>query len=67
MTLQSGSTVAWQRTLSGTHKADMQGIPASGKRIKWCDMHVTRFAGGMIAEEWVVSDLAAQLFAKQSR
>ncbi len=65
--LESGDTIAWQRTLSGTHVAGMMGIPPSGQKAKWCDMVVTRFAGGKIAEEWVVSDLAGQLFSKQPR
>lgn len=26
-------TVVWQRILEGTHKVDMQGIPASGKKF----------------------------------
>ncbi len=61
---QAGDTIAWQRTLSGTHKADMMGIPPSGKKVKWMEMVVTRFAGGKIAEEWVVSELAGALVLK---
>lgn len=62
--MQAGDTIAWQRTLSGTHKADMMGIPPSGKKVKWRDLVVTRFAGEKIAEEWTVSDLAGQLLLK---
>ena len=58
---QAGDTIAWQRTLSGTHKADMMGIPPSGKKVQWRDMLVSRFDGEKIAEEWAVSELAAQL------
>jgi len=59
--LESGDRVAWRRTLRGTHKADLMGIPPSGKRITWCDMLVSRFnAKGKVAEEWVVSDLAGR-------
>ncbi len=62
--IQAGHTIAWQRTLSGTHKADMMGIPPSGKKVKWRDMVVTRFDGEKIAEDWGVSELAGQLFSK---
>ncbi len=62
--IQAGDTIVWQRTLSGTHEADMMGIPPSGKKVKWSDMVVTRFAGEKIAEEWTVSDLAGQLLLK---
>ena len=64
---QTGDKVAWRRTLSGTHKADMMGIPASGKKVVWRDMLVTRFDGEKIAEEWTVSELAEQLLLKQPR
>ena len=59
--IQAGHTIAWQRTLSGTHKADMMGIPPSGQKVEWRDMVVTRFDGEKIAEEWTVSELAGQL------
>lgn len=64
---QSGDTITWQRTLTGTHKATLKGIPPSGKRVTWTDMHVTRFIDGKIAEEWTVSDLAGHLMAKLRR
>ena len=62
--IQAGDTIAWQRTLSGTHKAEMGGIPPTGRKVEWRDMMVTRFDGGKIAEEWAVSELAGQLFSK---
>ncbi len=62
---QTDNIIAWQRTFRGTHKANMMGIPPSGKKIKWTDMVITRFEDERIAEEWVVSDLAGQLLLKQ--
>jgi len=61
---QDDNTVTWQRTLSGTHKAEMKGIPASGKKVKWTEMVVSRFKNGKIAEEWVVSELMGELLLK---
>ena len=58
---QDVNVIVWQRTLRGTHKVEMQGIPASGKKVQWVDMVVTRFEKKKIAEEWVVSELMGEL------
>ena len=47
--------------------AGLRGIPASGRKVKWVEMMVSRFEGGKIAEEWAASELAGELFAKQGR
>ena len=65
--IQAGDTIVWQRTLSGTHEAEMMGIPPSGQKVEWRDMVVTRFDGEKIAEDWGVSELAGQLLSKSSR
>ena len=31
--IQRGDTIAWQRTISGTHRADLMGIPPSGQKV----------------------------------
>jgi predicted ester cyclase len=62
--VQAGDTVAWQRTLRGTHKADMMGIPPTGRKVKWRDMMISRFDGEKIIEEWAVSELAGELLLK---
>ena len=64
---QDVNAIVWQRTLSGTHKVEMQGIPPSGKKVKWVEMVVTRFANEKIAEEWVVSELMGELLLKVPR
>lgn len=61
---QADNVLTWQRTLSGTHKADLQGIPASNKKIKWYEIVVSRFDKDKIIEEWLASDLAFQLMLK---
>jgi steroid delta-isomerase-like uncharacterized protein len=53
--------VAWQRTVRGTHERDYKGFPASGRAMVWRDMVASRFQGGLIAEEWVITDLAERL------
>jgi predicted ester cyclase len=37
------------------------GFPATGRRVVWRDMIVSRFVDGVIAEDWVVTDLAERL------
>lgn len=59
--LEGNDRVAWQRTLEGTHKGDFMGFPPSGRQIVWRDMLTSRFSDGLIAEEWVISDLAEHL------
>lgn len=60
-----GDSITWQRTFRGTHKHDMRGIPASMNKVKWYEIVVSRFEDGKIVEEWLASDLAAQLMLKQ--
>lgn len=53
--VEGNTTISWQRTLQGTHKENMMGIPASNKKVKWNEMIVSRFEGDKIAEELIVS------------
>ena len=61
---EEANTVTWQRTLTGTHTNALLGIPASNKKLQWNEMVVSRFEDQKIAEEWVVSELAAQMMFK---
>ena len=51
-----GGKVALRVRASGTHRGELFGIPPSGKRITWMEIHMSRLADGMIAEHWVESD-----------
>jgi len=59
--------VAWQRTLRGTQTGAFKGFPASGRLIVWRDMITSRFSKGLIAEEWVLTDLAEQLLLSRKQ
>lgn len=63
----SKDRVAWQRTLRGTHKGSFKGFPSTGQSVVWRDMVVSRFQDGLIAEEWIVTDLAEQLLLARKR
>lgn len=64
---KSGDRVTWQRTIRATQKGDFKGFPATGRRIVWRDMVVSRFRDGLIAEDWVISDLAERLLRARRR
>ena len=53
--------IAWQRTLRAKQEGAFKGFPASGSEIIWRDVVTSHFRDGLIAEEWVISDLAEQL------
>jgi steroid delta-isomerase-like uncharacterized protein len=59
--------VAWQRTVRATHKGNFKGFPATGRPIVWRDMVTSRFRDGLIAEDWVISDLAERLLLARKR
>ncbi len=65
--LEGEDRVAWQRTLRGTHQVDYMGFPATGRQVVWRDMFTSRFRDGLIAEEWVVTDLAERLLLARKR
>lgn len=59
--VHADDTVAWQRRLSGINESALRGIPASGRKVTWTEMVITRFEKGKIAEEWIVSELMGEL------
>ncbi len=65
--IKTDETIAWQRSLKGTHKAAMLGIQPTEQKVEWSEMVVSRFDSEKIAEEWVVSELTGELLSKPSR
>jgi predicted ester cyclase len=65
--VQAGDRVAWQRTLRARHEGTFRGFPATGRRLVWRDMVTSRFRGGRIAEDWLVTDLAERLLRARTR
>ena len=54
--LADGDEVAVHCTWNATHTGEFMGIPATMKPIAQKQIHVLRFADGMIAEHWAVRD-----------
>jgi steroid delta-isomerase-like uncharacterized protein len=65
--VEAGDRVAWQRTLRATHQGDFKGFPGTGRPIVWRDMVTSRFRDGLIAEDWVITDLAERLLLARKR
>jgi steroid delta-isomerase-like uncharacterized protein len=48
--------VAIAYTITGTHKGELLGIPATGRPIKARGVQIARFENGQIVERWGSSD-----------
>lgn len=48
--------VAFAYTLTGTHKGDFMGVPATNNKIKARGMQISRFRDGKLVERWGSSD-----------
>jgi steroid delta-isomerase-like uncharacterized protein len=51
-----GDKVVWRFTASGTHDGPFQGVPASGKPVKFGGQYTFRFENGKIVERWSTLD-----------
>jgi steroid delta-isomerase-like uncharacterized protein len=55
-TVADEEKVAIAYTMTGTHKGNFLGIPATGKKIKARGVQIARFKDGKIVERWGSSD-----------
>lgn len=51
-----GDRVAWRLTVSGTHRSDFRGVPATGAEVKFAAQYIFRFSDGKIVERWTNFD-----------
>ena len=51
-----GDRVALRLTMRGTHRAELNGIPATGRTVEVSGMSIERIVEGRIVEGWVVND-----------
>jgi steroid delta-isomerase-like uncharacterized protein len=56
-----GDTVAVRYVVEATHKGELLGIPATGRRVGWEAVDVYRVSNGKIVEEWAGDDMLAIL------
>ena len=60
-TIESGNQIVHRVTASGTMKSDFMGIPATGKRATWTEIHIGRVANGRLTEHWGLVDQLGML------
>ena len=51
-----GDKVVWRITASGTHNGNFQGVPATGKSVKFGAHYTFRIEHGKIVERWSTID-----------
>ena len=59
--IAEGDFVASYVTVSGTHKGEVFGMPATGKRAEWAESHIVKMVNGKITEHWGVGDQLGML------
>ena len=56
-----GDKVTVRVTASGTHQNEFNGIPPTGTKISWQEVHIYRLADGQIVEHWGEFDMLGML------
>jgi steroid delta-isomerase-like uncharacterized protein len=59
--LADGAKVVGYFTVSGVHRGELFGIPATGKTVSYDEMVIVRFEDGKIVEHWSVADSLSML------
>lgn len=54
--IEAGGKVVHRLAASGTMKGDFLGIPATGTRATWTEIHIGRVANGRLVEHWGLVD-----------
>lgn len=60
-TVVEGDLVVTRLTITGTHRGDFLGVPATGRRLRFAGLDVHRVADGRVVESWHVEDLLGAL------
>jgi steroid delta-isomerase-like uncharacterized protein len=56
--IAEGDLVTTRKTLRGTHRGDLFGLPATGKKVEIQVMDIVRVRNGQYVEHWGMNDLA---------
>jgi steroid delta-isomerase-like uncharacterized protein len=59
--IAEGNKVAVRHRLLGTHQAQFQGIPPTGKSVEVSGIVIFRLENGMIAEAWLNADIMGMM------
>lgn len=61
--LSAGEKLVGYFGVTGVHRGELFGIPATGKTVSYDEMVIVRFADGLIVEHWAVADTLAMMQA----
>ncbi len=56
-----GDQIVHRLTATGTMKGDFAGMPATGKRAVWTEIHIGRGVNGRLTEHWGLVDQLGML------
>ena len=59
--IAEGDFVSGYVTVTGTHKGEVFGMPATGKRAEWAESHIVKMVNGKITEHWGLVDQMGML------
>jgi predicted ester cyclase len=59
--IECGDRIVHRLAASGTMKGDFMGMPATGKRATWTEIHIGRVANGRLVEHWGLVDQLSML------
>ena len=59
--IAEGNKVAVRHRLQGTHQAELQGVPATGKQVEVNGIVIFRIENGKIAEAWLNADIMGMM------
>lgn len=55
--IAEGDRVVTRLTITGTHLGDDQGVPATGRNVKFTGIAIDRVEGGKVVEMWFMGDV----------
>lgn len=59
--IAEGDKVVSRNTVTGTHRGDFMGHPATGNSVNYSEIFIFRFAGGRVVETWGVVDFLSPM------
>ena len=59
--IAEGDTVSAVATMTGTHRGDFMGVPATGKKVTVQTVDIGRVRGGKFSEHWGLVDVPSMM------
>ena len=59
--IAEGDKIVGRVTLTGTHQGELMGIPATGKKVSFSEIHIVRISNGKVVEHWEVADTMSMM------